>query len=51
MVNSTIQEEKYKYVLPVYNLRHLDIAPDDDDVNFTVNDGQFFGIAIITNKG
>ena len=50
LVNSIIQEEKYKYALPVYNLRYLDIAPDDD-VNFTVNDGQFLELLLLRIRG
>ena len=50
LVNSIIQEEKYKYPLPVYNLRYLDIAPDDD-VNFTVNDGQFLALLLLRIRG
>ena len=50
LVNSIIQEEKYKYALPVYNLRYLDIAPDVD-VSFTVNDGQFLELLLLRIRG
>ena len=50
LVNKMIQEEKFKYALPVYNLDFLSTIPDNN-INFIISDGQFLEALLLRIRG
>ena len=50
MINNTIDREKLRYTVPIYNPNNITKLPDAD-INFTISDSEFLEVLLLQIRG